>query len=845
MGVVYAAFDPELDRKIALKLLRPSLFGTDEIRRARLLREAQAMARVSHPNVVPVYDVGSHADQVFVAMELVDGGTLTDWVSARRRPVGEILQAFTDAGRGLAAAHAAGLVHRDFKPENVLVGRDGRVRVTDFGLARLDDHRSPTVPVPVLRGSIVGEAPARRPNLTQAGAIMGTPLFMSPEQAEGTVPDARSDQYSFCASLYWALFGVAPPGPFTRYLGGAVASPEASTEDDGRRLLAPSRTEAAGVPFPKDPRLSARIRRALARGLAEAPDRRFESMDALLRELAVDSLATSRRRWLAVSAALVLAAAAVASHRLASPGGQVCSGAAERLAGVWNDGVRTELTAAFERAEVPGARATADRVAAILDGYGQSWVAMHTEACQATRVRGEQTEDILALRMICLERRLNQLGALTKLLRTADAAMVQRALDAALDLSSVPACADVAALTLVSPLPADPALRRKVEELNRTLDEVRALLASAQFKVALPIAEDTARQAEAVPYWPLRAEAAYWRGRLLDRLGDPRGANQALREAVLAAESGRAEEEKVRALLWLVRVNGYSLGRFDEAHFLADLAEAALRSTPNERLEFDLLRQRGGLLSHQGKLREALVPYQRALSLADRAVGPTHPGQGLLLSDLAAVYGALGRHQEALALLPRAIEIITATRGTEHPSLAWAYYNLARTQAALGDYRQAHASIQEAIRIRGATLGPDHPEVASALDILATILHADGLFAEALAEAERALAIKRKALGEEHVDLCYSLENIGLAHLGLGQPAKAIPVLERALALRERARLEPGESAEGRFALARALWDTGRNRARARTLAAAAREGYQSRNDLEHASQVNAWLASR
>ncbi|HZN95396.1 MAG TPA: serine/threonine-protein kinase, partial [Myxococcales bacterium] len=199
MGVVYAAFDPELDRKIALKVLRPARRAVaGSVAQARLLREAQAMARISHPNVVAVHDVGAHGDEVFVAMELVEGGTLTDWVEEKPRKLDELLRTFMEAGRGLAAAHSAGLVHRDFKPENVLVGKDGRVRVTDFGLARVDEEG------PLGAGKRTPST-LSSPALTQEGAIVGTPLFMSPEQAQGRIPDIRSDQYGFCASLYWAI----------------------------------------------------------------------------------------------------------------------------------------------------------------------------------------------------------------------------------------------------------------------------------------------------------------------------------------------------------------------------------------------------------------------------------------------------------------------------------------------------------------------------------------------------------------------------------------------------------------------------------------------------------------
>ncbi|MFP2964418.1 protein kinase domain-containing protein, partial [Myxococcus sp. 1LA] len=189
MGVVYSAYDPELDRRVALKLLRVAALGLEaEQGRAHLLHEAQAMARVSHPHVVPVYDVGTFGPQVFLTMELVDARTLRPWLKAEPRSWRQVLALFLDAGRGLAAAHAAGVVHGDFKPENLLVGQDGRVRVTDFGLAR---NANPLDDVSPLSG--------------------GTPAYMAPEQMEAPAPaDARSDQFAFCVALYEALHGERP-----------------------------------------------------------------------------------------------------------------------------------------------------------------------------------------------------------------------------------------------------------------------------------------------------------------------------------------------------------------------------------------------------------------------------------------------------------------------------------------------------------------------------------------------------------------------------------------------------------------------------------------------------------
>ncbi|HEU4536449.1 MAG TPA: serine/threonine-protein kinase, partial [Polyangiaceae bacterium] len=193
MGVVYAAFDPELNRKVAIKVLRYEVGKDDRQRRQfeeRLRREAQVMARVAHPNVAAVYDVSEYGGRAFVAMEYIEGETLARWLKRRERPWPAVLERYVAAGRGLAAAHAAGLVHRDFKPQNVLVGEDGRVLVTDFGLARSVGDDEATAPF------LKAETPS--PFVTEPGQIVGTPAFMAPEQRSGCPVDARADQYSFC-----------------------------------------------------------------------------------------------------------------------------------------------------------------------------------------------------------------------------------------------------------------------------------------------------------------------------------------------------------------------------------------------------------------------------------------------------------------------------------------------------------------------------------------------------------------------------------------------------------------------------------------------------------------------
>ncbi len=259
MGVVHAAYDPELDRKLALKLLRPDRYPSAQASR-RLLREAQALARLAHPNVVTIHDVGTHQGQVWLAMEFVSGQTLRAWLAGEARSWREILEVVVAAGRGIAAAHASGLLHRDIKPDNIMVGDDGRVRIMDFGLARLTDagHDSSE------SAGFARPTEARAEQLvTGLGMLVGTPAYMAPELFAGDEADARSDQFGFCVTLWEALYGQRP------FVGDSPTTLEAAISE-GRKLQAP-----------RDRRVPAWLRRTCQRGFAVDPVDRWPSMPRL------------------------------------------------------------------------------------------------------------------------------------------------------------------------------------------------------------------------------------------------------------------------------------------------------------------------------------------------------------------------------------------------------------------------------------------------------------------------------------------------------------------------------------------------------------------------------------
>ena len=413
MGVVYLAYDPKLDRNVAIKLLRD---GEMNEMRVRLFREAQAMARLSHPNVVAVHDVGESGGQVFVAMEFVEGETLTDWLK-KDRTRREVMRVFIQAGRGLAAAHAAGIVHRDFKPDNVLISRDGMVRVTDFGLAR-NQRRSHSL------------SESEEISISAPGAIIGSPAYMAPEQLRGEQADARADQFAFCVALYEGLGGVRP------FAGKSLAELQLAIES---RQLQPTRR-----------RLRAYARRALLRGLSGDKSKRFDSMNAVLAALERDPL----RRGLVVGAigAFLLLIGLTVSTQLRARA-RLCTGAEAEIATAWNSVERAKIAAAFSAARLTDSGDAEQRVFSLLDNYARAWVAMRREACEATRIRGTQTEELFELRMECLDESKQALAVTASVIASGDTKSLHSATEEAATLPLLSSCADQKALRTRRPEP--------------------------------------------------------------------------------------------------------------------------------------------------------------------------------------------------------------------------------------------------------------------------------------------------------------------------------------------------------------------------------------------------------
>ncbi|MGV8039155.1 MAG: tetratricopeptide repeat protein [Thermoanaerobaculaceae bacterium] len=830
MGVVHQAYDPELDRKVAIKLLHasPCQMGGSSPEAARLQREAQAIAQLSHPNVITVYDVGTHAGRVFIAMEFVEGEDLRQWLRTRQRSWRETLSVFLQAGEGLAAAHAAGLVHRDFKPANVLVGGDGRARVLDFGLARPVGQRPASAVEPQ---AAVGPptASALDSPLTLPGAIVGTPAYMAPEQLCGHDVDPRADQYAFAVALHEGLYSQRPFPDSTGVPGPSAGS------------------RGAVLPPPSHHPVPARVGRVLQRALSADPADRFPSMVELLQ--ALRRAAASRLRawgWAAAGLGVLALATALVVRERSVPA--PCAGGPERWSTVWSAGRAAAVKQAFAATGSPIAAAAFERVSDALERYGQAWVQARTEACLATHARHEQSSELLDLRMVCLDRRLRETAALVSLLEKADAGLVVEAPKAALALRPLEGCADAEALTAPVPLPPDPENRARAAALADRLARAQAEAETGRLGQALAEGRAALAAAEALGHDPLVAEAHLLVGDVLDRSGEYAEASEELRLALVAAQRGRHEEAVARALALLVWVDGYSRQQPESFELLAELGAATLdRLGGRELLRAELAQSLGSALQVNRRLVEAVEQFRIAGELRALRLGPSHYLTAAARNNTATVHYLQGRYAEALSVHREVLTALEAALGPQHPTVAVNLDNIGASLSALGHPDEARAAHARAHAIRQAVFGDENVQTASSLANLAFIDLEAGRLGDASAAFARVLAVFTATLGKSHPYLAYPEVGLGRCHLEQGDPLRAVELLEPAVQrMSGQGVFAPVDLAEARFGLARTLGALGRDPGRARRLADEALAALgQSAQDVALRAKIERWLAAR
>ncbi len=726
MGVVYAARDPQIDRKVALKLLRVGMQQTSADR-ARLLREAQALGRLGHPNVVTVHAVELIREQLVIVMELVEGLTLAAWASAQPRSWRDVVEVYVQAGRGLAAAHAIGIVHRDFKPSNAILGRDGRVRVLDFGLAQMATIEAQP-PSDSATDSVT--------SLTATGALPGTLAYMAPEQLTGDA-SAASDQWSFCVSMYEALHGVRP------FAGDSVdAVRVAITQAD-----VPAGTRA--VP--------SWLHALLVRGLARDPARRHPSMALLIDEL-VRERGWRRWRWPAVTVgSLAVAAGALALGRGDVHGVEPCDGSPGELAKVWGNPQAARLERHFAALRVPYAAEAWSRIARGLDERAALWSRLDQEICTAHR-RGTLSADLHDQEFVCLRRRLDDLRHAVDVLGEVDATSVASAVDVVARMAPLEWCVDPVVLASEVEPPANAFVRPLVDELHRRLRRVEALERAARITDALAEVDGVLWSASLLGHQATQVDALLIKSRILilsNRLHD---AVTPLR----AAETRAAAQGRIAASVIAGARRIYAEGLLERD--LSGLARQAESLEPwSEAIERDplarpLLLNNIGTMHLVARRRDLAQRYFEAAREARARIATPDPELNVIESNLALVSeDPLTRSALSEAAWHRASERL----GPNHPIALQARFFFA---LALADPERALVALRDTASAY-ETYHPDATAIRVELAVTAAFVAADlGAVDVAATELARIVALTRSSTSPR-LQVAHALASAELALL--------------------------------------------------------------------------------
>jgi serine/threonine protein kinase/tetratricopeptide (TPR) repeat protein len=780
MGTVYLARDPQLERSVAIKMLKTTEGSTEEAQE-RLLREAKALATLSHPNIVAVYEVGTYKGECFIAMEYVAGRTLGEWLSERKPNPTQVLEMFVTVGRGLAAAHDEGIVHRDFKPANVMVGNDGRPRILDFGIAKTQavmpgpddagDERS-------LRDELVrtdeesGDPMA--PRLTATGMVAGTLLYMAPEQHAGLPADPRSDQFSFCVALYDALYGEHP---FRPKPSASEPSPT-GVRDELRELMNRVWGGQVGDP-PQGVKVDPSVRKIVLKGLEVEPAARHPDMRALL--VALEGVnrkrAGKRSAWLA--GAMTLSAGLVAWYLWPR---DACGGVGEASAAIWSDEHRMAVEQRFAETGLPYAARSWALVDERLGAYARGLAAVQLEACEA-----RPALSVAAAQAQCFEWRQQQLAGLIERFEQADAVAVEQAFVAVAQALDDPArCLDRDYLALQVPPPAGEAAE-EVAALRPEIIDVEQLRVLGNYPESWQLGQQVMDTARAIGHAPTEVQALYAAGVAAHHDGQTQTALRLLEDAYFLASKIPHEEFVARIAVALVVVATRN-NDAERAHMWSKHADAAIeRISAMGHLRSDWLENQGVLLQFEGNYEAALASYEQSLQVIEDGVyvdllkqSSAHSNIGAALIELGRYDDAIGHFEEAIAYFKEALKISAEAPSPEHPEIAAFRDNIGTAYDRLGRHEDARKQHEQALAIAKAALGPEHPRTVIAHANLGVTLSFLGRFEEALEHLEHGLEVSERA-GTDPLATASLRAQIGMTLLNAQKPAPAIAMLERAL----------------------------------------------------------------
>ena len=755
-GSVFEAYDEQLARAVALKVLNPAMLGADpEGASRRLLREAQALAQLNHPHVVQVYDSGREGDRVWVAIELVRGASLRAWLrdhspdtAAARLEIFELLR---QAGRGLAAAHELGIVHRDFKPENVLVGEDGRVRVADFGLARaLTDAEPETIEDLPDRDGDEDDAPLGV--LTRTGQILGTPRYMAPEQFGGALTHA-CDQFAFCVTAWEAMTGHYP---YKAKTTPALLSAFTSEAIDQTHAI----------------RLPGAMRRALMRGMSADPAERHPSMAALLEALGDPRRARARRRLAALG--LIAVASAGLAGNLASTTNS-CNDGSKVAQGAWGPKQRAEVEAAFAATAVGFSESAAQRAVEGLDSRVARWVDLYDEACRVNS--GDVAADDYALATGCLRKRLAEIRAVTSVLTEADSTTIANVPTILATVEDLDACSDLATLRAEARQLAANDPPPQAEEWDSRIATIEARIASGHHEESVPELEALLREVTQADHAPAMALTEYILGQIWTNVDRDEATGYLQRGFEHSLAAG---DNKTGALIAtsLAEVYGYHHGDVARGRQWIAYARSLGKRRPVPALEGDLQQLEALLLRREGRWVEAIDALQATLELP--GVPPDRRSD--MLENVGRLQMYLGRYADSVDTYANALAFTGSAYGEDHPSYANVLIGAAVADMCTGEVDSALARAQRSLElVLAAGFDPDSSHVAM------TMLDA-GVIEGIVGDPIRALELLRgvEDVVKRTVDpstglLAETTAQIGIALFAAGKPEQALTTLDRSI----------------------------------------------------------------
>jgi tetratricopeptide (TPR) repeat protein len=669
-GVVFRAHDTQLERDVALKLWRvDALSSGDEARINDLVEEARALAKLSHPSVMAVYDAGRDGERVFLAGELIEGASLYAKTCVGEHDVSpeDLAKWMAQCAYGLAAAHDVGLIHRDVKPDNILIGDDGRARVVDFGL------------------STSAFAADETPEI--AGSLAGTPAYMSPEELRGEPASELSDQYSLCASFYEACHGKR-----------LVAAENLET------LKATANTPQIPV---LDKRLPARLRKVLRQGLQTEPSQRHASMAALAAALRPKG---ASRIVPFVFGSVVAVAAGMAVLWTSSEQGakRDCSAVAAPMKHVWSAERAALVEKSFGMFGSLYAKEAFAQVDASLTTYSGQWQSAAVAACEATYHELRTSEAMFDRQMLCLERRLGEVESLVDFMTEADLALMKQAPRAVSQLVALSHCSDREALSNLPPLPDDPEQRKRLRTLEAALAKAEGSRFAGRYEEATRVANDAMAQSKALGYAPLEAEAAFELGYVWSYRSDVEKSVVFLEDAHHKALASRDFRTSARAAVELVLLFGSFARDYEKAAEWTKHADSAVAAAGNDKLlRSNLENNLGDIARQQNQLEEALQHHQRALDLRKELYGPTDRSVAQSLNNLGMVKHAMGEYAAAASYYYEALGIFRSVLGEHHPHVGATAGNLGSIYLDIDNPEKANELFALALEIAVDTHGEE------------------------------------------------------------------------------------------------------------------------------------------